>query len=310
MTDTLTISGMPIPIYPGKLMPHWIATANAKGYDIVSRIIDRLHLALRCRRCGAVIKVRLFTLMSAQPLCLTCVQAGWISTARAAGLTYLGRCPDDRHYAFYEAPCGHQLRRQFEIVERIAAGETGVRCDICHKKNEEDEATAEGWRLIGPDPDGNANYRSYQHIDCGQVQRVARANMQSGRFGCGGCGEKWTAAPSHLYAMRFVLPNSRELVKVGYSNDPESRLYHQLSRDPDMPRSLLRKIPVASGQMAIVLEKALHSKLRDNHPDAIVDPDVYHGLIKVQSEVYDAALTDTILAELDSIASRLAPTVS
>lgn len=306
MKDTLTISGMPIPIYPGKLMPHWIATANAKGYDIVSRIVDRLHLALRCRLCGAVIKVRLFTLMSAQPLCPACVQVGWISTAKVAGLTYLGRCPEDRHYALYEAPCGHRLRRQFEIVERVAAGETGVRCDICHKENEQDEAIEQGWRLIGPDPDGNPNYRSYQHGACGHVQRVARANMQSGRVGCGGCGEKWTAAPSQLYAMQFVMPNSRQLVKVGYSKNPASRLYHQLSRDPNMPRTLLRTVPVASGQMAITLEKALHRKLRENHPDAVVDPDIYRGQISVQSEVYDAALTATILAELDAIAGRLA----
>ncbi|VVT33282.1 conserved hypothetical protein [Roseovarius sp. EC-HK134] len=291
-------------------MPHWISSAKAKGYDIVARVIDRFHLALRCRLCGAVIKVRLFTLMSAQPLCPTCVQTGWISTAEAAGLTYLGRCPEDRHYAFYEAPCGHQLRRQIEILERVATGETGVRCDICHKENEQDEATAQGWRLIGRDPDGNANYRSYQHGACGHVQRIARVNMQSGRVGCGGCGEKWTAAPSHLYAMQFVMPNSRRLVKVGYSNNPASRLYHQLSRDPNMPRKLLRTIPVASGQMAITLEKALHRKLRDEHPDAVVDPDVYHGLIKVQSEIYDAALTAKILAELEAIASRIAPPAS
>lgn len=306
MTDTFTISGTPIPIYPGELMPHWIAAANAKGYDIVSRIIDRFHLALRCRLCGAVIKVRLFTLMSAQPLCPACVQAGWISTAKAACLTYLGRCPDDRHYAFYEAPCGHTLRRQLEIVGRVAGGDTGVRCDICHKENEQNDAKAQGWTLIGPDPDGDANYRSYQHTDCGHVQRIARVNIQTGRVSCGGCGEQWPAAPSKLYAMQFVLPTSRRLVKVGYSNNPASRLYHQLSRNPDMPRTILRTVPVASGQMAIRLEKALHRKLRDEHPDAVVAPEVYRGQIKVKSEIYDASLTSKILAELDYIANRLA----
>lgn len=310
MTDTLMISGCLVPVYPGDLKAHWIATAQSKGFDIVSRIIDRLHLALRCQRCGAVMKVRLYTLMSAQPKCSACVESGWVQSARATGLTYLGRCSDDRHYAIYKAPCGHELRRQFEIVERAAAGKTRLRCEVCHNEYERQEAGKEGWTLLGPDPEGNPNYRHYQHASCGHTQRIARANMQSGRVSCGGCGEMWSAAPSQLYAMQFVLRNSRELVKLGYSNNPESRLHHQLIKDPDMPCAILRTVPVATGQTALRIEKALHRKLRQTHPDAFVAPEIYRGQIRVKSEIYDASITQLVLDELDAIAAQTSNTGS
>ncbi|WP_243405236.1 GIY-YIG nuclease family protein [Pelagivirga sediminicola] len=300
--NTLTISGSPVPVYPGKLMPNWIEAAQNKGYDIVARIIDRLHLALRCHHCGELIKVRLYTLMSAQPLCSACVRKQWILTAQAAGLTYLYRCHDDRHYAIYQAQCGHKIRRQFEFVERVAAGKTDLRCNVCHKDSEMREAAKRGWELLGPDPESDPNYRHYRHSDCGHEQRIARANLQTDRICCGGCGEQWPAAPSYLYAMRFTLPTSRELVKLGYSNNPESRLRHQLLRDADMPCEILRKVSVTSGQLAIRLEKRLHKKLRESFPDAVVPHAVFADQIKVKSEIYDIAMTPVILAELDALA--------
>ncbi|WP_246253603.1 GIY-YIG nuclease family protein [Sulfitobacter maritimus] len=305
MTDfinTLTISGSPVPVYPGKLMPHWIEAAQNKGYELVARIVDRFHLALRCQHCGELIKVRLFTLMSAQPLCSACVQKQWILTAQAAGLTFLYRCPDDRHYAIYQAQCGHKIRRQFEFVERVAAGKTDLRCNVCHKDSEMREAAKRGWELLGPDPKSDPNYRLYRHSDCGHEQRIARANLQTGRFSCGGCGKIWTAAPSHLYAMSFTLPNSRELIKLGYSNNPIGRLRDQLVLDKKMPCTILKTVPVDTGQQAIQLEQRLHKKLRDTYPDAVVSHSVFADQIKVKSEIYDIALTPVILAELDALA--------
>ncbi|MCL3881914.1 GIY-YIG nuclease family protein [Marivita sp. GX14005] len=310
MTQTLMIAGSPVPVFPGEILPHWIEAARAKGYELVARISDRLHVALRCSQCGALIRVRIYTLMSAHPLCPACVQAGWITTAQAAGLTYLGRCSEDRHYAIYRAQCGHLVRRQFELVERSAAGKTRIRCEVCHNDYEKQEAAKEGWTLLGSDPEGNISYRSYQHDACGHIQRLARANIQTGRVSCGSCGDQWPAAPSHLYAMRFVLPNSHELVKLGYSNNPHSRLHHQLIKDPDLPCAILRTVPVASGQVAIQTEKALHRKLRREHPEAVVDPKIYRDALRVKSEIYDADLTPMIVAELDKIAARNSPTVS
>ncbi|OLS47701.1 hypothetical protein BV379_04950 [Rhodovulum sulfidophilum] len=71
--------------------------------------------------------------------------------------------PDERHYGGYRAPCEHELRRQFELVGRIAAGECKHRCDACQHEKEEAEAKARGWSLIGAAPEGGAGYRRYRH---------------------------------------------------------------------------------------------------------------------------------------------------
>ncbi len=303
--NTMTINSFPFPIHTGRLWPNWIEMATLKGFDIVARIVDRTQFALRCTVCGALNKVKLFTLMNNQPLCAHCVETGWKTEAEAAGLTFLNSDPANRHYAFYRARCGHSVRRQLEFIRRIAAGATGLRCETCHAEVEAAEAASRGWTLIGRDTKNNPNYRHYKHDTCGHEQRVARANMQSERFSCGGCGEVWSAAPSWLYAMAFTLATGREVVKLGFSRNPESRLNRQLLRDQDMPCELLTKVAIPSGQQAQQVEKRLHAVLRNAHPGSEVDPASYRDQIRVKSEIYDGRLTPIILGHLDKVRGDL-----
>ena len=303
--DTVTPYPEQFSPYPGSVHAHWQEAAHDKGFDIVSRIHDRYHLALRCHACGHVHVSRIFTLMSAQPQCPACMLARLERDADAAGLTHLRRDPEHRHYSFYRAPCGHEVRRQHEIIRRVAAGATDLRCETCHAATEAREARKRGWMLVGPDPEGDPNYRLYTHAEgCGALQRIARVNMQTNRFECSCCGEGWAASRSYLYAMLFTLANGRELVKLGYSRDPESRLLHQLRIDRTMPCEILRVVEMASGHQAIRTEKGLHAQLRGAHPDAVVDPASYRGQIRVRSEIYDAALTPLILSMLDGIEAQ------
>lgn len=289
------------PLFPKAPLPHWAGAARDKGFDIAGRICDRLHVALRCRDCGMLNKTRIFTLMSAQPLCHACIESTHRENAANVDHDYLQRDNDHRHYAIYRAPCGHEVRRQFELVKRVAAGKTGIRCDICHAEIEAAEARARGWALIGPDPDGDPNYRLYRHDDCQHEQRIARANMQTGRLACGGCSKAWPAAGSYIYVMAFTLATGRDVVKVGFSRDPESRLAYQLQRDPEMPCSLVRKMPIVSGQRAIRAEKGVHRTLKTDHPESIVHRSAWNGQIRVKSEIYDAALLPVITRLLDEI---------
>lgn len=300
-SNMLIINGIPHPVFPGAILPHWTVTAASKGFDIVGRIVDRLHLGLRCHACGSAQKVRLFTLMSAQPLCQACVERAWKADATAAGLAFLRRDPTNRHYGIYLVDCGHEVRRQFEMIKRIAASLTGFRCETCHAAREVGEAAARGWTLMAADPDGEPNYRVYRHDECGHVQRVARANMQSGRFGCGGCGEDWPAAASFIYAMSFTLASGREVVKVGFSRNPESRLHYQLKRDAEMPCQILRMVPMATGHVALCAEKALHRELKRAHPKAVLDPAQWQRQIRVKTEIYDGSVTPMILSMLDAL---------
>ena len=303
--DLMTDVDEMAPAYAGPIAPHWQAAAKAKGFAITGRIRDRYHLALQCDVCGHVHGARIYTLMSAQPQCPACMIARLDQDAAAAGLAHLGRDAHSRHYSHYRAPCGHSLRRQHEIVRRMAAGSTGLRCETCHAATEASEAEKRGWKLLGSDPQGDPNYRLYAHADgCGATQRIARANMQTNRFECSGCGQGWAASQSFLYAMRFTLPTGRGLVKLGYSRDPDSRLLHQLQIDRDMPCEILRRVQMPTGHHAIRVEKRLHARLRGHHPQAVIDPQVYRGKIRVRSEIYDAALTQEVLALLDTVAKR------
>lgn len=297
-TNTMTINDISMPIFTGTIRLDWVRTAEAKGYDFVARILDRLHFALRCRRCGTLNKVARFTLMTAQPLCHACIEHAWASDAKAVGLKFLRRDETNRHYGIYGLPCDHETRRQFEFIKRVGAGETGLRCETCLGEKDASEAKAQGWELIGPDPKGDPNYRKYRHKACGHEQRVARVNMQTSRFGCGGCGKEWPATPSYLYAMTFTLASGREVIKLGFSKNPESRLSYQLKLDPAMPCSILQKVAVPTGQDAIRLEKQLHTKLHQAHSDCVVNPASYRDQIRVKSEIYDARLAKTILTHL------------
>ncbi|MCX7568068.1 GIY-YIG nuclease family protein [Sulfitobacter sp. F26169L] len=303
---TMTINNFRLPIHTGAIKPGWLHEAQKKGFTLVARVVDRMHLAVQCHLCGHLSVTRLFTLMSAQPLCPQCIEQAWRTDAAQAGLEFIGRDPDHRHYGIYKMSCGHEVRRQFALIKRVALAATGLRCETCHAKTEAREAHARGWELLGPDPQGDLNYRKYRHTDCGHVQRIARANMQSGRFGCGGCGVDWPAAPSFLYAMHFTLENGREIVKAGFSRDPQSRLHHQLKRDPSMPCTLLHMVAVPTGQDAIRLEKRLHADLKHAHPASVIDPAVYSKQIRVASEIYDGALTPIVLARLEEIEAEIA----
>ena len=302
---TLVIDGEACPILDQPIPTQWAETAAAKGFDIAARIEDRYHVALRCHDCGGLTRTKAYTLRTNQPICQPCLKARREATAQAAGLTFLRRDPDDTQYAWYRMGCGHEVRRQFGLTQRVANGDHGLRCRVCHARTEQEEARSQGWELVGPDPEGDANYRLYRHADgCGQVQRIARANLQTGRFDCQHCGAQWPAAPNAIYLMRFTLRDGSVVVKLGHARKPHSRLRHQLLRDKTLPAELLRIVPVESGHLACQLEKRLHAQLRRDVPGAVVPRKRFAKVLKVGSEIYEDWLMEYLHRQLDQIAAR------
>jgi hypothetical protein len=304
---TLCFDGIEHPVIDMPVSPKWAETAAAKGFDIICRARDRYHLVLRCRTCGALNLVKIFTLMSAQPICQVCQTRQWAATAEAAGAFLLRRCPKDRHYAWLLMPCGHAVRRQMELVGRAARGEAEIRCETCLAEREAAEAEAQGWRLIGADPEGNPNYRLYAHEECGHVQRVARANMQTGRFNCAKCGEGWSAAPSAIYLLDIRLPCGRKLLKFGMSRNTLSRVLYQLPRHEAVRIEILDSVPMPSGHQAQLVEKKIHARLRLRYPAEVVDPADYAAHLKVRSEVYTPRLERRLRRELSRIRRKFPP---
>ncbi|MBL3609158.1 GIY-YIG nuclease family protein [Rhodovulum sulfidophilum] len=286
--------------YPGPIKAEWRALAQYKGFDLVRRIRDKSHVALRCHTCGALTAQKLFTLRTAQPACAGCRHRAVLAIAQKAGLAFQGYDPEYHKLGIYHAPCGHTVRRQFGQIERIANGHCKLRCETCHSGKEAEEAADRGWQLQGSDPEGNPNYRIYRH-GCGHRQRVARANMQSGRFQCTACGEGWATAPSNLYAIRMELPTGLKVVKLGFSRDPQSRLRHQLLLQPGIQAELLQTVPQPTGHTALCCEKALNRALKKSHPDAIIPHAQFQDWLSVKTEVYGIEIEPLILTRLNEI---------
>ncbi|SNR67558.1 hypothetical protein [Paracoccus sediminis] len=287
--------------YPGPLHARWAEAAQQKGFDLMARVQDRYHLALRCRHCGAVSVTKLFVLMNNRPLCRSCLETARAARATAAGLSYLGPDPDHPQYGLYRAACGHCLRRQFEIVDRVADGRTGLRCETCFAERERQTAARHGWTRVSADPRGNPNYHLYCHDACGHTQRIARANLGWGQCDCAGCGESWTAKPSFLYLLA-IHHGGVDLLKLGYSANPLKRQRHQLGLPRAAQVSLLRSVAMPTGHAACTVEKRLHARLRRRHPDAVVVPEDYRGILNVVSEVYRPWLRPELENQLDRIA--------
>lgn len=302
-SDTLRIGDTEHPVHDAPLPGTWVRAATAKNYRIAARVIDRYHVALECGTCGALNLTRAFTLRKCRPVCRNCQFNERRKEVEAVGLVYLGRDPDDPRYGRYQVTeCGHEIRRQFELIKRVATGEAGVRCEVCHRALEEEEARVRGWRLVGPDPDGDQNYRLYAHEGgCGATQRIARINMRTGRFACGTCGGVWSAEPSALYLMHFRHPGRRPVLKLGLSRDPDSRMRHQLGLPDHVEARILRVVPMETGRAALIAEKRLHGELRRNHPEAVVPPEAFSDYLNVVSEIYDISLEPVILDMLDRI---------
>ncbi len=286
----------------------WHAFAKRKGYRIDRRIRDRSHVALECLACGAHTAHKVYTLRSAQPACGGCQVAQQRGNAAKAGFVLKVRDEAHRHYATYRLPCGHEARLQRGRVAKLAAegpvpGRDGFHCDICHLENLQQTAADWGWRVIGADPDGSANYRLLEHEACGHRQRVATANLDTGRFNCGGCGECWSAAPSNLYLMRFGVPGLGCFVKLGYSLNPGSRLRSQLGLRRDVEAELIDEVPMPSGQVALRIEKGLHRQLKADHPDKVIPRGELEGWINVTSEIYAAEAEPIIRRLLDEVES-------
>lgn len=297
----LSVSDLPLVIHPGPIHDHWIQAARTKGFDLIARVRDRLHVALRCQTCGGVHAARHSVVMMAQPLCPHCIETRWRQTALTAGLTWIGRDQDHRHYGRYRLACGHDVRRQFAFIERIAAGAVAVRCAACLVQREEAEAARFGWSRLGRDPQGNASYRLYRHT-CGHEQRIAVANVRWGQCDCAGCGQSWTAKPSYIYLLDIRHPGTgRHVLKLGYSARPVKRHRHQLGLPKDASVEVLRVVAMPTGHDACTREKAAHANLRRTHPESLVPHQDYADLMNVASEVYRPESLPLLHKTLDRI---------
>jgi hypothetical protein len=138
---------------------------------------------------------------------------------------------------------------------------------------------------------------------------VARVNLAWGQVKCAACGGAWNSSPSFMYLQRVEMTSSGiHVLKLGFSKNPVKRMKHQLGLPRSAKVELVRVLPMASGHVARAQEAAVHATLRQRHPDAVVPPEVYAGILNVASEVYEAFAFDLIMHHLDRIEAAHPPT--
>lgn len=295
--------------YPGPVPPQWQEIAAAKGFLIVDRVRDRSHVVLRCRECGADTVQKAYVLRTALPICGGCLETRRLQDAAKCGFTLLERDEMHHKYGHYRLPCGHAARLQFGRVERLAregkaAGRAGFHCPTCYAARLSSDAAARGWTLLGPDPEANPNYRSYRHDGCGHTQRIAIANIITGRVGCEQCGTCWSAAPSEIYVLAFEVPHKGSFIKLGYSRDPESRLRYQLGIPGSVEATVLYRFPMPTGHIAQKTEKALHGKLKQRFPDWVIPCNELADWINVKTEIYRADILPHVIKLLKAASAN------
>ncbi|VDS10882.1 hypothetical protein PARHAE_04101 [Paracoccus haematequi] len=98
-----------------------------------------------------------------------------------------------------------------------------------------------------------------------------------------------------------------DLLKLGYSANPLKRQRHQLGLPKTAQVTLLRRVAMPTGHAACAAEKRLHARLRRQHPEAVVPPEDYRGILNVISEVYRPWLRAELERRLDRIEKAAVP---
>ena len=303
------VDGAYRPVFACETPPHWHAAAEAKGFNIVGRAVDRLHVVLGCRACGRPTLKRINVVLGYNPECAHCILDRRKAAARAAGARLLGPDPEgNRHYGEYMLACGHVARRQHTRVEDAAAGGHALGCETCLDARLEAEAGRWGWRLAGPAARDDRSYRRYEHA-CGHRQDVAVANMRWGDVDCARCGETWSSKPSRIYLMEFDLPGL-PVIKLGHSSNPRYRLRQVLRHPEATPARILRELPVATGHLAVKVERNLHALVRRTRPDLVVPRAEFEAHLTTVSEIYRAEGLDVLSGLLDAVENGRDPSAS
>lgn len=259
--------------------------ADKNGFSTICRVRDHRYVVIECRTCNYRSVRRISVVKNDNPVCHNCIRQRRIEIAQSVGARLV--CRDKtkgRHDYVYELKCGHFVSRQVANMERAAAGLFDIACDACRDDKYRRQAERLDWKLEGPALPPRPNYRRYRH-SCGHEQNITVQNMYHGDCDCAGCGETWSSKPSYIYIFEIDLPHVR-VVKFGYSSTPEIRLRQQLGISKSVARSVRRKIPVESGNIAVSQEKLCHNALARNCPEFIVPKSVFGDGINTKSEIY------------------------
>jgi hypothetical protein len=99
-------------VFLGKTPQHWLDAAHQKGFALLGRAVDRLHVVLGCKVCGEATLKRISVVLGHNPECPHCIASRRAAAAAKVGAKLLRPDPEgDRHYGVYEFECGLDVSR-------------------------------------------------------------------------------------------------------------------------------------------------------------------------------------------------------
>lgn len=220
--------------------------------------------------------------------CAICMAEKLKQEAEAQGCKLLG-AGKNFYCRLYLLPCGHE-----QEVGTGAMRSGGFRCSTCLAEKLEQEATAQGCRLIGKGR--NTNYRKYE-LSCGHEQEVDVGAMRNGSFLCQICEETSRTLPSNLYLL-YIQVDSDQWLKLGYAKSVDNRVTRY-----GLPNAatvtVIDSVPFDTGNEAHAIEADIHKRYRRKRltQKQMRDFHTRGGF----NECYPVTMLETLRAELEAV---------
>lgn len=156
----------------------------------------------------------------------------WRKAARKHGFKLMGRAVDRLHVVLECKTCGDATLKRISVVLGY-----NPECGNCIRERREAAATKVGAKLLGPDPEGDRHYGTYQ-FSCGHVDRRQHLRIESAAAGghdlsCATCTNEQHAAEALEYDWTLIGPSTR--------NDQSYRQYeHECGHRQDVAVANMR----------------------------------------------------------------------
>jgi len=248
------------------------------------------HYRLYEISCGHQQEFQVDAMRKGQFRCSVCQAEKLNHEAADQGCKVLGA---GKHFSYrlYQLPCGHQQEVQLDAMRK-----GGFRCAVCLAEKLNEEAAAQGCKLLGSGR--NANFRLYE-LSCGHQQEVHTGAMRAGIFLCQKCEETSRTLPSNVYLFHIKL-DSDEWLKLGYAKEVNIRA-SQYGLSEGVELTTLYCLPFNTGNEAHAIEADIHKRYRQKRlrKKQMMDFHTKGGF----NECYPVTMLETLLAEFEALKS-------
>jgi ribosomal protein S27E len=213
--------------------------------------------------------------------------------ATPQGFEIIGKEPGPNRLIKFSS-CGHT---KVVGISNMKAG--SVTCQICITEKFKSEAIEAGLEYICPNSEKTEGKKKHWYkAPCGHSLLSRPGHIRIGHWTCRECNAGYLDRINNLYIFEIHSEDGFKFLKLGYSLKPEYRkLDYVLS--PGTKATLIKKVQVQTGSLAIKLENSIHAKYKEFN----IDRDLIKRYLTESgfTECYPFELKTALIEELNSI---------